>query len=82
VVWGPKRLQTSVSAEDLRSMVADALDVSFHRVRLAGAELIDGQMSLKILGDLATSYINKQTSKNKSSKKLRCGQIWLFFDFI
>lgn len=50
VVWGPKRLQTSVSAEDLRSMVADALDVSFHRVRLAGAELIDGQMSLKILG--------------------------------
>ena len=71
-------------------MVADALDVSFHRVRLvrlAGAELIDGQMSLKILGDLATSYINKhqKTSKNKSSKKikkLRCGQIWLFFDFI
>ena len=74
MVWGPKRLQTSVSAEDLRSMVADALDVSFHRVRLAGAELIDGQMSLKILGDLATSYIKKLTNIKK--QVIQKSQMW------
>ena len=51
VVWGPELLATSLSAEQLRSMVADALDLSFHRVHLAkDAKLIDGQMSLKALG--------------------------------
>lgn len=57
MVWGPELLETSVSAEELRSMLAVALDVSVLRVRLAnGAELIDScdghQTSLKALGPL------------------------------
>ena len=56
-MWGPELLETSVSAEELRSMLAVALDVSVLRVRLAnGAELIDScdghQTSLKALGPL------------------------------
>lgn len=73
MAWGPTLLQTSVSGEDLRSMVANALDVSFHRVRLAkGAELIDGQMSLKILGNLAPLELHRSHPKSADVERFGC----------
>ena len=73
VAWGPTLLQTSVSGEDLRSMMANALDVSFHRVRLAkGAELIDGQMSLKILGNLAPLELHRSHPKSADVERFGC----------
>jgi len=87
VVWGPELLQTSLSAEDLRSMVADALDLSFHRVHLAHlaksskcSQLIDGQKSLKALGfsgDVQLQLILEDPTEiiREIQAHIRCDQI-------